>query len=337
MSTTMNHVISMMRIRHLKWCLMILSVFVVCLCSSDPAASDGAGLIVDTKFVMDKIGKPGWVLLDMRSAEDFGKGHIPGAVALPYWAPKIYADDTKRMVPVVMQMEKTLGEMGIGTDSHVIVYGTPSNTASNTIMFWVLELFGCNSSLLNCTVQYYDGGADGWKADGGALDKTETKPTSATFKAADGTNRGAKADEILRVVEGRQKSIILDIRTPGEYSGTDVRALRGGHIPGAINIDFAENFDAETFRMLPLDRLQSIYKDVPKDVRVITHCQTGHRATYTYLVLRALGYQDVAIYHDGWRVYGSDLKLPVEDETWYDFSKINTTIRAVNKMQEKMK
>jgi thiosulfate/3-mercaptopyruvate sulfurtransferase len=75
---------------------------------------------------------------------------------------------------------------------------------------------------------------------------------------------------------------------------------------------------------------------VPKDKRVITHCQTGQRAAYTYLVLRALDYKDVAIYHDGWRVYGSDLKLPVEDETWYDFNKINTTIKAVNKMQEKM-
>ena len=337
MSTRMTQVISVMRIMRLKRSLVSLSIFVMCMCSSALAASDSTDLIVDTNFVMDKIDKPGWVLLDMRSAEDFVKGHIPGAVALPSWVPKIYADDTKRMVPVVRQMEKTLGEMGIGTDSHIIVYGTPSNTSSNTIMFWVLESFGCNSNLLKCTVQCYDGGVDGWKAEGGALEHTETKPRPAIFKAADGTNRGAKVDEILRIVEGRQKSIILDIRTPGEYSGTDVRALRGGHIPGAINIDFAENFDAETFRMLPLDQLQGIYKDVPKDVRVITHCQTGHRATYTYLVLRALGYRDVAIYHDGWRVYGSDLKLPVEDETWYDFNKINTTIRAVNKMQEKMK
>ena len=337
MNTTMNHVISTMRIMQLKRCLVILSVFLVCLCSSDLIASGSTDIIVDTKFVMDKIGKPGWVLLDMRSDENFGKGHIPGAVALPAWIPKIYADDTKRMAPVVAQMEKTLGQMGIGIDSHVIVYGTPSNTASNTIMFWVLELFGCNSNLLKCTVQYYDGGMDSWKADGGTLDQAETKPEPTIFKAADGTNRGAKVDEILRVIEDRQKSIILDIRTPGEYYGTDVRALRGGHIPGAINIDFTENFSAETFRMLPLDQLQSIYKGIPKDVRVITHCQTGHRATYTYLVLRALGYQDVAIYHDGWRVYGSDPKLPVEDETWYDFNKINTTIRAVNKMQEKMK
>jgi thiosulfate/3-mercaptopyruvate sulfurtransferase len=159
----------------------------------------------------------------------------------------------------------------------------------------------------------------------------------ASFKAAAGVKRGAKTDEVLRTVAGRSKAIIIDARTPDEYGGTDVRALRGGFVPGAINIDFMKNFDPATFRMHPLDRLRDLYKDVPKKRRVITYCQTGGRAAYTYLVLRALGYQDVAIYHDGWRVYGSDLKLPVENETWYDFTKIAVMMNTINKMQEKMK
>jgi thiosulfate/3-mercaptopyruvate sulfurtransferase len=86
-----------------------------------------------------------------------------------------------------------------------------------------------------------------------------------------------------------------------------------------------------------LDQLQEIYKDVLKSERVIVHCQTGQRAAYSYLVLRALGYSDVANYGDGWRVYGSDLKLPVEDETWYDFNKVNMAIKTVKEMQEKVK
>lgn len=322
----------------MKRCLIVLTAVAVCLCGQAFAAADGGNLIVDTKFVMDKIGKPGWVLVDMRFADDFSQGHISGAVGLPVWVLKIYADDTKRQATVLTRLEQTLGEMGIGNESHVIVYGNPANTFLNTYLFWVLEAFGCNSKLRKCTVQYYDGGADGWKADGGALVQAESTVKSATFKAVAGANRGAKADEMLRIAEGKQKkSIIVDVRTPGEYSGTDVRALRGGHIPQAINIDYVKNFDPTTYRMLPLDQLRDLYKSVPKDVRVITHCQTGQRAAYTYLVLRALGYQDVAIYHDGWRVYGSDLKLPVDDETWYDFNKVNTTIKAVKEMQEKTK
>ena len=53
------------------------------------------------------------------------------------------------------------------------------------------------------------------------------------------------------------------------------------------------------------------------------------RASYTYLVLRALGYKNVAIYDDGWRVYGSNLPLAAEDETWFDFTKVNNVLQAV--------
>jgi thiosulfate/3-mercaptopyruvate sulfurtransferase len=116
-----------------------------------------------------------------------------------------------------------------------------------------------------------------------------------------------------------------------------VQALRGGHIPRAVNIDYRKNFDAGTSRMLPLDQLRDLYKTVPKDQRVITYCQTGGRGAYTYLVLRALGYLDVAVYHDGWRVYGSDMRLPVEDETWYNFGNVNRGLKAIKELQEKVK
>ena len=325
-----------MKRENMKRCFVVLVVIAVCCCAQAFAAPNSSDLIVDTKFVMDKTGKPGWVLVDMRFVDAFGQGHLPGAVVLPAWVSKAYADDIKRQATVIPRMEQSLGEMGIGTDSHVIIYGDPANTHWNMVLFWVLEQFGCNSTLLKCTVHYYDGGVERWKAEGGTLDQTETKQKPATFKAVNGARRSEKTDEIIKIVDGKQKAVILDVRTPGEYGGTDVRALRGGHIPRAINIDYANNFDAGTFRMHPLDQLQILYKDIPRDMRVITHCQTGQRAAYTYFVLRALGYKDVAIYHDGWRVYGSDLKLPVENETWYDFNKINTTIKAVNKLQEKI-
>jgi thiosulfate/3-mercaptopyruvate sulfurtransferase len=206
----------------------------------------------------------------------------------------------------------------------------------NAVLFWILEAAGCNSSQMKSTVQYYDGGVARWQAEGGTLDQNQPTVKPTTFKAATGVKRGARADEILRIVEGKSKAILLDTRTPGEYDGTDVRALRGGHIPQSININFMQNFDLATFGMFPLDQLQDLYKDVPKDQRVITYCQSGARASYTYLVLRALGYNDVAIYHDGWRVYGSDLQFTVEDETWYDFNKVNMMMNAVNTLQQKL-
>lgn len=319
----------------MKKYLVMLAVVAVCFCGQAFGAE--SDLIVDTKFVKDKIGKPGWVLVDMRGAEDYSQGHIPGAVNLPAWVSKAFADDTKRQTESLAKMEQTLGEMGIGNDSHIIVYGEPKHTSWNAVMFWAMELFGCNGDSMRCTVRFYDEGVNGWKAGGGTLDQAVPAVKPATFKAAPELKRRVTAEEIVRIAEGEKKMVIIDVRSANEYKGLDVRALRGGHIPKAVNIDFAKNFDATNFRMLPLDQLQGIYKDVPKSARVIVHCQTGQRASYSYLVLRALGYNDVANYGDGWRVYGSDLKLPVEDETWYDFNKVNMAIKTVKEIQEKVK
>jgi thiosulfate/3-mercaptopyruvate sulfurtransferase len=275
--------------------------------------------------------------MDVRFPDEYAEGHIPGAVLLPGWISKLYADDMKRSATVIPRLEKAIGEMGIGTESHVILYGSPSKTNWNAVMFWVLEAMGCNSSHAKCTVHFYDGGAERWQAEGGKLDQAETKNSATSFKAAPGTKRGANTDEIKQITTGKKKAMLIDTRTTAEFEGTDVRALRGGRIPKAVNIDYSRNFNAESYLMLPLSELKSLYKDMPSDARLITYCQTGQRASYTYLVLRALGHKDVAVYHDSWRVYGSNLDLPVEGETWFDFTKVNNTVKAVRELKEKMK
>ncbi|MEW6518683.1 MAG: rhodanese-like domain-containing protein [Thermodesulfobacteriota bacterium] len=320
------------RTQHLLKVIFTALVFLHCL-SPAFAVEKGTDLLVDTGFLKDKAGKPGWVLMDMRSPDEYASGHIPGAVLLPGWISKLYADDTKRSATVIPRLEKEIGEMGISNESHVIVYGSVSRTAWNAVMFWLLETMGCNSDLAKCTVHFYDGGIERWLAEGGKTEQAETKVQTASFKAVAGTQRGTNGEEVLQVVEGKKKAVIVDSRTAAEYEGTDVRALRGGHIPQAVNIDYAGNFDSESYRMLPLAELKALYRDIPIDTRVITHCQTGARAAYTYLVLRSLGYQDVTIYHDGWRVYGSNLNFPVESETWFDFSKVNSTVKAVQELQ----
>jgi len=318
---------------------LVALFFSVCmLCSSTAFSSEKApALIVDTAFLNDKIGKPDWVIMDVRFPDEYREGHIPGAVLLPGWISKLYADDTKRSETVLPGLEKTIGEMGIGNESHVIVYGVPSRTGSNAVMFWVLEAMGCNSSHAKCTVHFYDGGIERWQTEGGKLEQAETKAQATKFKAAPGARRGANVDEVKQVVDGKKKGVIVDARTTAEYEGTDVRALRGGHIPKAVNIDHLKNFNPKSYRMLPLSELKSLYEDIPSYTRVITYCQSGGRGAYAYLALRALGYKDVAIYHDGWRVYGSNLSLPVENETWFDFTKVNSTVKAVRELQDKMK
>ena len=131
------------------------------------ASVEASELIVDTSFVQEKVGKPGWVLMDVRLPDEYAAGHVPGAVLLPGWISKLYADDTKRTATVLPRLEKAIGEMGIANDSHVIVYGAVARTSSNPVMFWVLEAMGCNSEFAKCTVHFYDGGIERWQEEGG--------------------------------------------------------------------------------------------------------------------------------------------------------------------------
>ena len=169
-------------------------LFSLCmLCTSLAFSAEKApDLIVDTGFLKDKVGKLGWVILDMRVPDEYTKGHIPGAVLLPGWISKAFADDTKRAATVIPRLEKDIGDMGIGNESHVIVYGAPVNTHWNAVMFWLLEAAGCNSSYARCTVHFYDGGIERWQAEGGKLDQAAIKPKATTFKTAPGVQRGAK-------------------------------------------------------------------------------------------------------------------------------------------------
>ncbi len=109
--------------------------------------------------------------------------------------------------------------------------------------------------------------------------------------------------------------VILDTRSPAEFSGIDRRAARGGHIPGAVNMDWSVALDRErNLRLKPAVELRGILDNlgITPDKEVITHCQTHHRSSHTYLMLKALGYPRTRGYPGSWSEWGNDLELPTE-------------------------
>jgi 3-mercaptopyruvate sulfurtransferase SseA len=106
---------------------------------------------------------------------------------------------------------------------------------------------------------------------------------------------------------GDPTKVVLDARSPEEYRGDDVRAKFGGHIPGAVNIDYRLNYTAAGTLKSPLE-LRQMYesKGVTANKEVIAHCQTGQRSSSTYLVLRLLGYNKVGNYVGSWVEWGND-------------------------------
>ncbi|MBT7370850.1 MAG: sulfurtransferase, partial [Gammaproteobacteria bacterium] len=106
---------------------------------------------------------------------------------------------------------------------------------------------------------------------------------------------------------------IWDARSAEEYAGTKVVADRGGHIPGAINLDWLDLMDRDRALRLRED-LSAVIHDKGLDTAetVITHCQTHHRSGLCYFVGRLLGL-NIKAYHGSWSEWGNDPDTPIDN------------------------
>ena len=148
---------------------------------------------------------------------------------------------------------------------------------------------------------------------------------------------------------------ILDVRTPQEFIGEDIRAIRGGHIPRAINIPYEQNWvDPETLGKLarkqitnntgmslkPPEDLKRLYSRLDPDKETIVYCQSGARASQTAGVLQQLGFTKVKVYDSSWLGYGNTLDAPAENVTFFNVGLLNSRLSAlqdrVNQLEKEL-
>jgi thiosulfate/3-mercaptopyruvate sulfurtransferase len=267
---------------------------------------DETSLLVGAQWLEENLDLEDLVIIDFgRSRTDYDKGHIPGAVFLERAAVYGTVDGVDGMLPPPEKAVPLLEAAGISNDSKVVIYDAIGGLWASRL-FWGLEFFGHKD------VHILNGGYPAWEADGRPV-STETPSVKAgVFKHELQWDTVANTEYILSNIANEDVQVI-DTRSVGEYEGTDVRADRGGHIPNAINLDWALNLD-ENRVFLSLQELVELYDtaDVSKDKTQVTHCQTGVRGAHTYFVLRYLGYEDVRLYDESWVVWGNRPDTPIE-------------------------
>jgi thiosulfate/3-mercaptopyruvate sulfurtransferase len=194
---------------------------------------------------------------------------------------------------------------GISEKNEVVVYENQSGMRAARAL-WFLDYLG------HPNARMLDGGMQAWKAAGFATTTEATPPKAASFKISERRDVLATAQDVLQSLNKKETSI-LDTRSRSEYLGTQIRAARGGAIPGAIHIEWTDNLD-DSGKFKSATELQAMYSraGITADKEVIPYCQGGYRSAHSYVALRLIGFPRIRNYIGSWKEWGDRTDLPIE-------------------------
>ena len=300
-----------------------LGVLVACSLITSEKTTDGDASIsaeynttrlVSVEWLNDHLNDANIKIIDVRKLKDgvpvsYNEGHIPGAINIPANTTfQIATDEVKGMLPSADHIAKILSEAGVKPTDTVIFYDDIKSLWASRAL-WGMDVYGhADSRILNGDIKL-------WTAKGYALstDTPTIKTTNYSFTGEPNSNLIVTWEEVeASIKDGSAK--VCDTRSPDEYSGKDVRADRGGHIPGSVNVNWVAN-SAEDGTFLPKADLQKIYSNanLVSGDKVYTLCQTAVRATHTWFVLsELLGYSNAAVYDGSWTEWGNRTDTPID-------------------------
>ncbi|QOU04431.1 hypothetical protein IM720_27700 [Pseudomonas fluorescens] len=252
--------------------------------SAFPAAA-ATDLIVSQSGFQEISKKAGVKIIDIRSKAEYDKGHIDGAILLPWQKLNVSERDGFRLEYAEdEQIENAVSDAGLSYDDTLLVYGATSLVGRAYV---VLDYAGFSK------VYVLDGGISQWK---GKLSTKATIVEPSGFKLTQKNENRVDKDVVARSI-GRKDVVILDGRALG--------ASIDGLIPTAKAVPAVSFLNEKTTEILPREQLlsQLAAKGVTPDKEVISYCGSGAAASSSYLYLKDLGFKNVKFYdksYDEW-------------------------------------
>lgn len=251
-------------------------------------------------------------LLDVRPADRFEQGHIPGAQL-------VVRDDFEAKAPIYgltkssVELEAMLRARGVKQGAIVVLYG--DGAAEPYRLWWSLrEVAGFSTRIL-------DGGLEGWKKLGGKVVTGAAEKVEPGDVHLEARNAALTWKEIGPLLAKERGAVLIDARTKDEFTGKKKheKADRAGRIPGSVHLEWSQLLAApDDPRLKPPETLRAIFHTIGVEPtsKVVTSCMTGTRSSVTYFALWQLGMsaEQIANYNGSWSEY-SRLDLPIETGT----------------------
>jgi thiosulfate/3-mercaptopyruvate sulfurtransferase len=282
---------------------------------STAAPKNLARSVVQTDWLEKNLDNPDVKIIEVSTeAGLYERGHIKNAVKFNWYTELV--EVVNRDIVSRARFEKLARAAGINKDSTVVLYGDKNNWFA-AWGAWIFNTYGIED------VRLVDGGRVKWEKDGRAFTSAVPSPKPGNFvaKQADRSIRASLNRDVLPAVRKKGTVDIVDIRSADEYSGKifaaagfQELAIRAGHIPGAVNVPWGQNVNADgTFKSIA--DLKKLYADKGIDGKktIITYCRIGERSSLTWFVLsEILGYE-VKNYDGSWTEYGNSVGNPISN------------------------
>jgi thiosulfate/3-mercaptopyruvate sulfurtransferase len=270
-------------------------------------------VLVDTAWVQEHLDDDSIRIVEVdENPALYAEAHIPGATGFDWQ--RDLQDQVKRDFLSPEEFGDLFGSRGISNDHTVVLYGDRNNWFA-AYTYWYLKYYGHDK------VKLVNGPREKWITEGRPTTSEVPSYPATTFTAKPGDPAlRAHRDEVLQSLGNG--TVLVDVRSPQEYSGELIAmagyeqegAQRGGHIPGAKSIPWAQAV-AEDGTFKSADQLRELYnsKGALTGEPIIAYCRIGERSAHTWFVLHELlGEDDVKNYDGSWTEWGNMVAVPIE-------------------------
>ena len=271
-------------------------------------------LVMQTSQLDTLLNQTNILLVFIGSEEAFREAHIPGSQHIKPSELVCGVAPAAGKIADADDLAFLFSRIGLNENSIVIAYDDEGGGWAGRFI-WTLDIIGHNN------YHYLDGGLTAWLGE-----KRETENGFSKNNLSDGNGQPSveininsalivSAESIIESLNNDDDFIVWDARSPQEYNGEKVLAARGGHIPGAANINWLDLMDRHNFlRLKPLAIIKAMLDDkkLTANKNIVTHCQSHHRSGLTYLVGKIIGL-NIKAYDGSWSEWGNIANTPIDN------------------------